>query len=151
MSLFETNLSRAHSCALSVSIVCRQRERATERWQRFLSLIDLVVRHCSRWKVVSLCLPPSEIFDLGRSVGGHLSSLEILYISNLDSISLWPELGAFECAPKLHAVRLGLGVPAQRLKIPWNQIRVLYALVLEVNLAFAFLLFVYPSSITANP
>src|SRR5882724_9078268 len=65
MSLYETWLSRANSCALSVSIVCRRGERVNaERWQRFSLLIDLVVGHCDRWKVILLCLPPSKIYHL---------------------------------------------------------------------------------------
>jgi hypothetical protein len=65
MSLFETWLSRANSCALSVSIICRRGERVdAERWQRFSSLIDLVVGHCDHWKVVQSMSAPFEDLSL---------------------------------------------------------------------------------------
>jgi hypothetical protein len=48
-------------------------------------------------------------------------------------MSPWPELDAFECAPRLHNVGLDLSVSAQRLRIPWNQIQMLVFTVRDVT------------------
>ena len=135
VALFKTWLSWANSCALSVSIVFRQWEHLhVEHWQQFSSLIDLVVGHCDCWQDIRLCLPPSRIHDLGKSVKHCLSKLELIDISNSDSISPWLELDAFEYAPRLRTIRFKpVGIPVQHLRIPWSQIKLLILMIRDVT------------------
>ncbi|KAK0205378.1 hypothetical protein DFS33DRAFT_1327818 [Desarmillaria ectypa] len=121
MPLLETVLDRSREARMTIAI------RGNIWYSQENYVLERVLRTSHRWKRAWV---ESSEADVGyyTQIRGQLPLLEQLSLSAAYDVFPWEDFRAFENAPRLREVILGLGIsPAcHRLALPWSQITSLY-------------------------
>ena len=117
-SLVKTWLSRATSSPLSIRLNAENHDLPAVK--RMRPAIAQLVQYCDRWKHLEIRLPPTIIprLDLIRHRLPWLESLRIQTWNHFPP----QRLDLFDYAPRLHNLRLDLGISPSRVTVPWNQL-----------------------------
>ncbi|KAJ7271208.1 hypothetical protein C8J57DRAFT_1321046 [Mycena rebaudengoi] len=158
--LFDTWLARAQNCPLSITLDCNHPDEL---------LIHFLNRHMGRCHEISLDFPFTQYQLL--SAPDSLPLLQRLVVASWgelrgDDGPSSPSISAFEYAPRLHHVRMRVGLGPSDVALPWEQltsfecdsfeiVQCLQVLKNGPNLAHCVLNATYPSellpSVTPHP